>query len=304
MKAPQEMSSLEQRLTGRRIARVCEGLSRNIVKAREQLDPVVFDLPAVRGVITTLSKTTDVLDRFAQNTRANDPTKSSHEPGAADAKRGTKSGLLNVASVFEEAVATHTGQIPVVNVDSPDGDAQGIRAVAPPPGGAHTDRVAEFPPGMFRLADILQLLAAHEKSGVLRVEFEAEKIEILISEGDLTAAQSIDGPEELRLGHILVGQGLVTPDQLKIVLAANKKNDTKLGQLLREWINLSDEQISEALRDQLKLVFQRALAHPEARVTFIPATKLDEHRSSSTARLNVMSILLESLAESEGPPGS
>lgn len=305
MKAPHEMSATEFRVTGRRLARICENLARSITKAREQLDPVVFDYPPVRGVIEALSKTNGVLERFNKNIRTNNARDrealqgGTAQPGAG----GSKTGMVDVASVFQEAVQAHTGQMPIVDIDaSPDEPASLASLGAITPGGHRNDQIAEFPPGMFRLADILQLVAAHQKSGVVRVKLEKETIEIHLSEGDLTAAQSIDGPVEVRIGQLLVNKGLITQDQLKIVLAANKKSEAKIGQLLREWINLGDEAVSEALRDQLKLLFQRALEHPEANVSFVPAALVENHRDSDTARLNVMGMLLESLAESEGPP--
>ena len=62
-------------------------------------------------------------------------------------------------------------------------------------------------------------------------------------------------PEKVRLGEILVGQKLVSEEQLKLALDEQKRSGRKLGRLFVEQGYVSEEQISEAIAKQLNIPF-------------------------------------------------
>lgn len=62
-------------------------------------------------------------------------------------------------------------------------------------------------------------------------------------------------PEKVRLGEILVGQKLVSEEQLKLALDEQKRSGRKLGRLFVEQGYVSEEQISEAIAKQLNISF-------------------------------------------------
>ncbi|MEZ6197651.1 MAG: DUF4388 domain-containing protein [Planctomycetota bacterium] len=282
MNKPGQIDSFEAHATARRLARSCTGLKRMVQRSRGELDPHVFDYPALRNVTGEITRLVDSIDKFCE-----------HVDAEADVMRGgvrgsrprpTRTSVLDVAGIFDE----------VANAEAPAAPDAAEDCDCP------TDGIVRFPPGMFRLTDILQLLAAHQKTGSIRVECPNEVIDIHLQDGDITAAHSVDGPERTRLGEVLVERGVITRDQLKIILAASQKSERKIGALLREWVNISEADVAAALHDQIKVLFQRALSSPDACIVFRPATSVTENEYD-TARLNVMSILLESIADAEGP---
>ena len=97
-------------------------------------------------------------------------------------------------------------------------------------------------------------------------------------------------PEKVRLGEILVGQKLVTEEQLKLALDEQKRSGRRLGRLFIEKGFVTEEQIAEALSRQLKIPYIN-LKHfnvkpdlmqmlPEARARRFRAIVLDDDGQS------------------------
>jgi MSHA biogenesis protein MshE len=62
-------------------------------------------------------------------------------------------------------------------------------------------------------------------------------------------------PEKVRLGEILVGQKIVSEEQLKLALEEQKRTGRKLGRFFVEQGYVTEEQISEAIAKQLNIPF-------------------------------------------------
>src|SRR5574343_981118 len=62
-------------------------------------------------------------------------------------------------------------------------------------------------------------------------------------------------PEKIRLGEILVQQGLLTPEQLTHALQEQQRTGRKLGRVFIESGFVTEIQISEALARQLQIPF-------------------------------------------------
>jgi MSHA biogenesis protein MshE len=62
-------------------------------------------------------------------------------------------------------------------------------------------------------------------------------------------------PEKIRLGDLLVQQGLITLEQLKFALEQQKRSGRKLGRVLADNAFVTEEQISEALAKQLNIPY-------------------------------------------------
>lgn len=62
-------------------------------------------------------------------------------------------------------------------------------------------------------------------------------------------------PEKIRLGEILLGQKLVSEEQLKFALDEQKRTGRKLGRFFVEQAFVTEEQISEAVAKQLNIPF-------------------------------------------------
>src|SRR5574343_1946908 len=62
-------------------------------------------------------------------------------------------------------------------------------------------------------------------------------------------------PQKVRLGDLLIQQGLLTEDQLKIALNEQKRTGRKLGRLFVENGYVTEERISQALARQLRIPY-------------------------------------------------
>jgi MSHA biogenesis protein MshE len=62
-------------------------------------------------------------------------------------------------------------------------------------------------------------------------------------------------PEKVRLGEILLQQGLLTEQQLKEALDEQRKSGRRLGRVFVEKSFVSEEQISTALAKQLQVPY-------------------------------------------------
>ena len=62
-------------------------------------------------------------------------------------------------------------------------------------------------------------------------------------------------PEKIRLGDLLIQQGLLTDEQLKTALEEQKLTGRKLGRIFVDSAYVSEEQISQALARQLRIPF-------------------------------------------------
>jgi MSHA biogenesis protein MshE len=88
-------------------------------------------------------------------------------------------------------------------------------------------------------------------------------------------------PEKLRLGDVLIGQKLISQEQLRLALDAQKRSGRKLGRVLVENGLLGEEQIAEALGRQLGMpyiVLKFYNAQPEV-VRRLPEAQARRHRA-------------------------
>src|SRR5512142_1484428 len=62
-------------------------------------------------------------------------------------------------------------------------------------------------------------------------------------------------PERIRLGDLLIQQGLLTDEQLKLALAEQKRSGRKLGRIFVDSGYVTEDGIAKALARQLKAEF-------------------------------------------------
>ncbi len=62
-------------------------------------------------------------------------------------------------------------------------------------------------------------------------------------------------PEKIRLGDILVGQKVISQDDLRLALEQHKRSGRKLGRVMVELGLVTEDQICEAIARQLNIPF-------------------------------------------------
>ena len=67
-----------------------------------------------------------------------------------------------------------------------------------------------------------------------------------------TSSKKVSGPYKGRLGDLLIEKGLITPEQLDLVLAEQKENGGKLGELLVTMNMLDPHVLADCARHVLR----------------------------------------------------
>lgn len=105
----------------------------------------------------------------------------------------------------------------------------------------------------FRMVDLVQTIAAAGKTGRLNLDREHGKGAIVFREGKIVYATSSSMPRET-LGSLLVGEGLLTPEELKAAIAAwsPRRNERRLGEVLTTLGLVSEEDLERVLSEQIE----------------------------------------------------
>jgi len=104
---------------------------------------------------------------------------------------------------------------------------------------------------IFRLPDILQVVAAQQKTGILTVQGESDILAVSFHEGRIVAADALNQSFEEMLGDVLASQGILPPDRFQRL---SEEHRTTAGERLADFLirrgALTREQLLQALRFQ------------------------------------------------------
>ncbi len=102
----------------------------------------------------------------------------------------------------------------------------------------------------FQLPEILQMVSAQRKTGILTVQGESDIVAVSFKDGQVVAADALNQTVEEGLGQILASQGLVSPRDFAAVTAEHDVAGKRLLDLLLERGLVERGQLLEALRLQ------------------------------------------------------
>jgi len=99
------------------------------------------------------------------------------------------------------------------------------------------------------LSTILQILSSENKTGVLQFVQGSRIRSIYIRNGKIVAAS---GRENLRLGQILYGKGLISQEQLQEALEKAMETDKRVGGVLLDLGYIEEDGLKELIRYQIR----------------------------------------------------
>ena len=101
------------------------------------------------------------------------------------------------------------------------------------------------------------------------------------------AARPMARPEKVRLGELLVSQGLLTEEQLKLALEEQKRTGRQLGRVVVEAAYVTEEGISQALAKQLRAIYVdlKQFSPDPALVRLLPEAQARRYRAIVLADL-------------------
>lgn len=263
----------DQRTEILKLIRHADGLLALLLDAEREMEKSVWELPGVRRTLADVARLRRTLEEFKKESRTRMQL----------SRRDSGTGVMAIQDAFHSAMRDF-----IENDKDQLLDDEGAQS---------SQLEIGFPPGLFTLADVLQLLGASGKSGQLRVESSNETIQLHLYEGCLTHALSVGGPEEDRLGAILVQRGVLDADELTELLEASRKSNLKLGRLIRDQKRIPAQAVVDAIHEQLTRLFRRAFHERNARMTF----RLERVYAPETPGLDVVGMILKQVVDSEGP---
>ncbi len=140
------------------------------------------------------------------------------------------------------------------------------------------------------LPDLIGFLASCKKVGVLWVYSPEETFLIEIKNGSLIHATSDRTPSGLRIGEILVQQGVLSQDELEDFVAGSEGSMGMLGNALVEGGIITKENLDGALDYQVRQIFQRLMVADDSLFRFQEGMELT---LAHHVHLNATQVMLE-----------
>ncbi len=153
----------------------------------------------------------------------------------------------------------------------------------------------------FGVADILQLIAQQQKTGILMIENKHEKAEVYFVDGQIIETQRFQQSDRNPLGEILIRAGLISFHDLKSALAKQKKTCEHLGHILLREGFATKEQLEKTILIQAYETFYDILQWYDGTYRFISHNISIDNSLSSIPALEV--ILLDVLRMIDEWPG-
>ena len=145
------------------------------------------------------------------------------------------------------------------------------------------------------LAELLGFLAFGNKTGVLWIDSPKENFIVSLIDGKLVHGTSDHTPEGLRLGEVLVGLGYLTRRQLERFLSRSEGESVSGEELLDSGM-ISDEELNDALKHQVKQLFMRLVRTQNAVFRFSEGMQIE---LAHTVDLDINLLLLDSAKEND-----
>ena len=121
---------------------------------------------------------------------------------------------------------------------------------------------------VFRLPDILQMVAQQQKTGILTVQGEHDILAVSFLRGEIVAADALNQNFEEGLGEVLASQGVVRPEDFARVSEGHKRSGQRLADYLVDRGILSRHQLLAALRQQTYRLLLQVLRWSEGEFKF------------------------------------
>lgn len=140
------------------------------------------------------------------------------------------------------------------------------------------------------LTEMIGFLSSSGRSGVLWVYAPDEAFMIEFAQGEMTRALSDKTPKGLRLGEILVDQGVLKEREVKKLVSEASEAGTYFGSHLMENSCVTEDQLRSAFAVQVQSLFHRMNSAKDAIYRFQEDVDLSD---AQDLNLSVTGLLLE-----------
>jgi hypothetical protein len=151
------------------------------------------------------------------------------------------------------------------------------------------EKVLEGDLSRFEVPDLLSLLKAGRRTGVLALERRDQESKLYFRAGD--AVFAVSTREELRLGRLLARHGRIPPAVIEEALVWQNTHGGRLGQALLASGMLQESELSAMLKVQISEVIFDAFAWPDGAFSFWD--KVTVPLAAVTLEMDLQNILIE-----------
>ncbi len=116
-------------------------------------------------------------------------------------------------------------------------------------------------------ADILQLLSAGKKTGVLQIGDANRSKAVAFREGVIIFASSLNSSEDM-LGALLLKRGQLSKDDLERAIVLHKQSGRPLGETLVDMKVFTNDDVAECLKMQIEEIVYNLFSWPEGEFDF------------------------------------
>ena len=121
---------------------------------------------------------------------------------------------------------------------------------------------------LFKLPEILQLVAQQKKTGILTVQGQQDIIAVSFLNGQIVAADALNQTVEEGLAQILVGEGLMTTGDFARASAEYQTSGLRLLDFLVERLYVARPELLRALRIQMTRLLEQLLGWDKGEFKF------------------------------------
>jgi len=142
------------------------------------------------------------------------------------------------------------------------------------------------------LAEVLQVLQLQRQTGTCKITNGRVEVTVSFRDGLIDLARGRGAADEFRLGRYLIEEGLVTRDELNIILKRREDGSKKLlGETLINFGLITEEDLRRALIRQTSELIYEVLRWPRGRFTF--SKNVAPQQQMARLGLPVASIVME-----------
>lgn len=156
------------------------------------------------------------------------------------------------------------------------------------------------------LADILQLLCNHGKTGVLKASHGEHEVKTFIKNGCIICVMG--SKESTRLGNILVNNGIITDEQLESSLEIATHKKKPLGKILIEEEQITEKTLNQFIDRQAEDIILDMLLWEAGSFIYndydldiedliIPRLNIMKILMQATRRIDEMSVLVKQISD-------
>lgn len=151
---------------------------------------------------------------------------------------------------------------------------------------------------VFRLPDILQMVAQQQKTGILTVQGEHDILAVSFLHGEIVAADALNQNFEEGLGEVLASQGVVRPEDFARVSEGHRSSGQRLADYLVDRGVISRFQLLSALRQQTYRLLLQVLRWSEGEFKFYSGEEVSFEEGVTP--ISVEELLMRSIGDLMG----